>query len=209
LIFKKEKMEKIKPTKESKKKNSVNKHIKAIFKDYFDYSTTSEKKNDIIWPLAISLLLFITIGIFEPSGKKILDIIVSINTVSLSVLAILAGFNTTSLSIIAAANRDILKQLNQSGIDAQRSSVLKQLVTFFAYSILVQIIILIIGTLIVLLASNLPNIYQFIPYKNELIPTIALSIFGTVWLTVVLYSLFLSLRNVALLYRYILFIGKD
>jgi hypothetical protein len=202
-------MERIKPTKETRQSRSVNKHIIAIFKDYFEYSTLAEKRNDILWPLAISLLLFFSIGIFEPSGKKILDIIVSINTISLSVLAILAGFNTTSLSVIAAANRDTLKQLNQSGQAAQKSSVLKQLVTFFSYSILVQIIILILGTLIVIFASNISNIYQLIPYKNDLVPSLVLSIFGTVWLTVILYSLFLSVRNVSLLYRYILFLGKE
>ncbi|WP_026582117.1 hypothetical protein [Bacillus sp. J33] len=202
-------MERIRPTEETRERNSVNKHIKAIIKDYFAYSTAAEKRNDFLWPLAISVIVFLGIGIIEPSGKKILDIILNINSISLSVLAILAGFNTTSLSVIAAANRDTLRALNQAGQDAQRSSVLKQLVTFFAYSILTQIIILIFGTLIVILSSNFSILYDLSPIKTPLIPSITLSIFGALWLTIILYSLFLSVRNVSILYRYILYLGRD
>lgn len=202
--MKKREIEKI----EKPKQKSINADFFEIVKGYYSFSSAREKVFDGVMPVIISLTFFIIISLVNVSNTEILNVINDINTIALSVMTILAGFNTTSLAIIASTNRELLQQLFDVKTEKSHSNILKQVVTFFTFAIMLQIVIVAIGIVIALVNSHLYNIYLEIGIVNWPLARSGVIIFGFIWISVILYSLFISIRNISLLYRYVLFLGK-
>ncbi|KZE78626.1 hypothetical protein AV654_02430 [Paenibacillus elgii] len=211
------------------KAESVNRDLYHIIKDYFHCSSIKELTFDILIPVFVSILIFATIGAMTVSTTTILKIIVNLNTSSINVMAILAGFNTASVAVIASTNKSILNQLyNVTGpqnntkknknffaniwsiiVEKKDENILKITISFFSYAIAMQLIILILGSIIVATSDNVIEFYRQLSFINKMSARIIISILGTTWLTLILHCLFVSLRNVSLLYRYVLFLGKN
>ncbi len=189
--------------------DSVNKHIFIIIKDFFRFSTKAEIRFDILFSLFLSFIFFGLLALIEPSNKSLLSTIDKINGTALAVIAILAGFNITSLSIIAASNKEALTKIVKLGKDKTKNNVLKQIITFFSYSILIQLIILVIGTILVIIINSAQGLHSTFDFLNWVTIRVFLFISGFIWVSAILYSLFISIRNVALLYRYVIYVGMD
>ncbi|MBE7148916.1 hypothetical protein MN093_14415 [Bacillus mycoides] len=198
--------EKLEPVGEVNKIKGINNEIIEVFKNYFKYSSRAELGFDIVIPVIISLLIFVSLAFLEPSNKQFLLNIKEVNNTSMAIMAILAGFNTTSLAIIATAGGSALGHLYQLKI---KNNIVNQIITFFTFAIMSQIIILIFGIIILILSNSLQGIYGNIGLHLSWINIrIPLFVLAFLWGTFNLFSLFVSLRNVSLLYRYILFVAK-
>lgn len=188
---------------------SINTHYYEILKNYYKYMSRGELLIDSLFPMGISLILFTFFYFFEPSTTNILNSILDINNISLAVIAILAGFNTTSLAIIASSNKEVLKNIFNRKSNDGKSNILEQTVSFFTFAILFQISTLVIGTIIAVGSNNIVNLYIFFGFTVHPYAKIATAFVGFIWLSIIIYALFISLRNVTLLYRYILFLAKN
>jgi hypothetical protein len=213
-----------------KKTDSVNKDIHQIVSDYFHCSSKSELFFDCLIPILVAAVIFIISSFVSQNSAKILDIILKLNSSSINIMAILAGFNTASVAVIASTNKATLNQLydaNQNNdptsnkgesvfrrfysmiINQKEVNILKLTISLFCYAIALQLIILILGSLIVVTSDNLIDIYKKLSFINKIFARVVISTCGFIWLSINLHCLFVSLRNVSLLYRYVLFLGSN
>lgn len=193
--------------KEADDYNKPGRDFKEVFSNYKKYTTDTEFKLFLGMPLTASILVFIYFWFFEKSNTQLLSYIMDMNQSSLTVIAILAGFNTTSLSIIAASNNKVLKYLKKNKIENSDDTILKQLVSFFSFAILLQLIVLATGILLSMVTKSFDGVIEVFPYISGLIVKLPLSIIGVIWLGLVLFTIIISIRNATLLYRYVLFIA--
>lgn len=187
--------------------NKKGRDFKEVITNYKKYTTKTEFRLFLGIPLITSLLVFVYFGFFEKSNNNLLMYIMEMNQSSLSVIAILAGFNTTSLSIIAASNNKVIKFLKKHKTPNNEETILKQLVSFFSFAILIQLIVLIIGIILSMVSKTFVEVSNIFPQLSGLAVKIPLSILGTIWLATVLFTIIISIRNATLLYRYVLFIA--
>ncbi|GIP61929.1 hypothetical protein J32TS6_04840 [Virgibacillus pantothenticus] len=181
--------------------NKLGRDIKEIFRNYKKYITKTESRLFLGIPVIISIIIFCYLGFFEESNTTLLSHIVEMNQVALTVIAILAGFNTTSLSIIAASNNKKLSISNDG--------VLRQLTTFFSFAIVVQLLVLIAGILFSIISKTLDDVSLFFTFLSGLTVKLPLLLFGAFWLTLILFTIIISIRNATLLYRYVIFVADD
>lgn len=187
--------------------NILGRDFREIICNYRKYTTKAEFFLFMGVPTILSFLVFIYFYFFENSNVQLLEYILDMNNSSITVIAILAGFNTTSLSIIAAGNNKILNFLKRKKLENSSDSILKQLVSFFSFAILVQLIVLVMGVIISVISNNFFEITLMLPFLKGIVGRALLSIFGIVWLSAVIFTIMISIRNATLLYRYVLFIA--
>lgn len=197
--------QKLRHQKVKKGKKSVNQYLILITKKYFLNSTRSELSFDVGVPFIVSVVLFSIVGMLSASTVDIIHVFTVITTNSLSVLAILAGFNTTCLAVIASTNQETLKNLVEQGSKDGKDSILHKIITFFSYAICTEILLLITSIIYMIINKNISDIIGF--YSGVGIKTVV-SIVGVISATALLHTLFVSLRNVSLLFMYVLFIAK-
>jgi hypothetical protein len=197
---------------------------------YFKSSTPRELFFDWIIPLGLSLIIFVLLSIFIAHNTSILSIIKKLNDASINVIAILAGFNTASLAIIFSASNNLLSKLNSNNEIANddikqefdkmprqnifkrlrstifsntKDNILKITVNFFCYAIIIQLIVLVICLLTSLTYSFVPKLSQII--TNFYADRILLTGYGIFWFALVLHSVFISIRNVEIIYGFIMY----
>lgn len=97
------------------------------------------------------------------------------------------------------------KALTNLFINNNTSNDLHTTLTFFSYAVISQLSILVIGivlTLILELKESISNLQIGIPDSIEVIFFTAA---GTIWLTLVLHVIFISIRNVDMIYHFIIY----
>jgi len=190
--------------------SSVNRHITTIITDYFRYSSRKELWCDVAIPITISIIVFLIVGWFSKSTGDIVKVFNDIITNALAVMAILAGFNTACLAVIASTSRETLHNLIDSvpEDDERDVSILKRIITFFSYAICSQILILIVGFIYIVVNNNFKDIYELIGFIGSDAAKILATVIGSILSACILHTLFVSLRNVSLLFRYILFVAE-
>lgn len=185
--------------------NKKGRDFKEIFKKYFSYTKSYELRLFLGLPFIISLSVFVLFAFFEQSNTKILEYIMEINNISLNVVAILAGFNTTSLSIIAAGNNKVFKEYR---ISNEVGGVVEQLIVFFSFSILLQLVTLVTGIFLSISLNIVTEVFSRISFFTGFYARLPLVSFGVFWLTVILFSIAITIRNATLTYRYVLIVSK-
>lgn len=201
--------------------------ISESIKLYIKASTPKELRFDWIGPLILSLVVFSLMAVFTESNIAILKVMEKINNAAINVVAILAGFNTASLAVITSSNRELLNKLNMSispseKVDFKKLSLFKRIknsifnntkantlritINFFCYAVIIQLITLIFGLLTSALYDFLPNVtkFYFVSVENWMEKGFLLT-YGTLWLTLILHSIFISLRNVEMVFHFIIF----
>lgn len=219
---------KIQRTRDNKKRN-------FIFTSYYEYlwsSTPRELFFDWIIPMIISFLTVTSMYFLSSSNTDIFLNIKKINETSINVIAILAGFNTASLSIVGSINRGLLSEISSEKNTAleellnsnskkkpifsrfknlimnnKKSNTLKITLNFFSYAVISQLIILIIGLVTSMLFAFLPNITLYINVSTS-ISKFIISLYGMALLTLILHTIFVSIRNVEMIYHFILYRNK-
>ncbi|WP_186380455.1 hypothetical protein [Brevibacillus brevis] len=172
-----------------------------------------------------------TIVDINSASLNVMAILAGFNTAS---LAVIASTNRDTLRVLYSAGgnsttvkkeddnkqnkfRQIFEKIlfDKEFLDFENSSdgnnhnILKQVLTFFSYAIVMQLIILVLGSIFVVLNKNAQQIYLLLGIISGIWAKVILSILGTIWFAIILHSLFVSIRNVSLLYRYILYLAKQ
>ncbi|ALS73921.1 hypothetical protein AUC31_01050 [Planococcus rifietoensis] len=193
--------------KETDDYNKPGRDFKEVLTNYKKYTTSFEFKTFLGIPIIASIIVFSTFLLIDISNAELLRIVIDMNSDALTVIAILAGFNTTSLAIIAASNSSVLKFLRQHTVENGDGTLLKQLVSFFSFAILIQLIVLIGGLILEVISNSFSGIASSFSFLSGLAVTIPLSLLGALWLGAILFTIIISLRNATLLYRYVLFVA--
>lgn len=191
-------------------RRSVNYDIFKIIKNYFKLSSKDEIRFDLALPFFISLF---TVFFLSRTELNMLKVLQDINEVIISVMSILAGFNTASVAIIASSNplgivESMSNQTNNRGNNAvneeEGRALLNSLTSYFSYAIILQLFILIVS----IIASIALKFFDIKTFKDNVYLYSSLSIVFIVWLTIVLNSLIITLRNASILHNFILFLAK-
>lgn len=103
---------------------------------------------ELIIPLIFSLLAILILLLSKVTVTTVLLKIKEINSQISPMVAIQTGFNMTCLSLIASFNKD--KNTFAKVQENEKDSVLKQLISSFAYCVFIQTGILIFGVFIML-----------------------------------------------------------
>src|SRR5690606_7403772 len=172
------------------KTGKTNKFIHDIINSYKKYSTKEERNFDWYVPLCISFVIIIILILSIGDGTKIISLLKEFNSIVITVVAILAGFNSASLSVIASSNIKTLGLLFSSK-RGEDSNLLLQTVSLFGYSIIIEILILMVGIILIFIwnvinsiVSNIPDTQCYCIIVNSVITIIAIP-----WITVIFHSL--------------------
>lgn len=187
--------------------NKPGRDFREVISNYKEYTTSFELKIFVGIPIIASIIVFGSFMLIDISNTELLKIVIDMNSNALTIIAILAGFNTTSLAIIAASNSSVLKFLRQHTVVKGNATLLKQLVSFFSFAILIQLIVLIGGLVLEVISNTFGGMANTFSFLTGLLVKVPLSILGAVWLSIILFTIIISLRNATLLYRYVLFVA--
>ena len=192
-------------------RRSVNYDIFKIIQNYFKLSSKEEIRFDIAVPFVIS---FFTVYFLSLTELNVLKVLQDVNNVIISVMSILAGFNTASVAIIASSNplsiveavtnQKDSQEKNQGSSDEEGRKLLNNLTSYFSYAIILQLFILIVS----IIASIVLKFLDIKTFKENTYLYISLSSIFIIWLTIVLNSLMITLRNASILHNFILFLAK-
>ncbi len=164
------------------------------------------------------------------ASLNVMAILAGFNTASLAVIAstnqetlrklFSVGGNATTVKIEGDGQNKLMQILGKiifakemqdfgNSNEGDNHNILKQVLTFFSYAIVIQLLILIFGSIFVVLNKNAQQIYTVLGFINTSWAKVIISCLGAIWFSIILHSLFVSVRNVSLLYRYILYLAKQ
>lgn len=177
--------------------------MKRIIRDYFYLARNDHLWYDIRLSVVVGIVI-IAIAFFSGIGiRKVLEELYKSISVIITAFSILAGFNITSLSIFATSDSPVAKMLRSELIEGTDRKKIEQILAYFAWSIIMQLILLLFSIISSFILSYVLQIKpQFLIHAKELIA-------GAMWFTVliaviaILYSIVLTLRNISILYRYL------
>lgn len=208
-----------------RKKEKHGGFIVTNVKNYITHSTPRELFFDIVIPIVLSTILIVLIYFMLPSPITFVKSMYEINNTIITIIAILAGFNSASLAIIASSSKIVNSELldtesiktnKTSNIQKIKNMILNSpsykeldaIVSFFAYAVISQLIILIISLIIHVILTALMKVnVHFTLFSNQK-EMIILCIFSGFWLTLVLHSIFLSIRNIDIIAHFIKYSSK-
>lgn len=208
-----------------RKKANHNGFIISNVGNYIKHSTPRELCFDVIIPLLLSTLLISVLYIILPTPSSFAKSISEINNTVITIIAILAGFNSASLAIIASSSKIVntnlmntetiktesigkIKKIKNLIFNTPSYKELDAIVSFFAYAVISQLLILIVSLLTNVTLTALMKVKPVITTLSNDIEMIILCIFSGVWFTLVLHSIFLSIRNIDIIAHFIKFSSK-
>lgn len=137
---------------------------------------------------------------------KIAERIQNLYSLIATTLAIQIGFNITSLTLIVSFNKQGINKIFSSVGLEEKEDVLKQLISSFIYCIYVQTFILILGIIYSMIYIDVFILAIDLTFTIKII--IALVLY-CLWIFVILHSLMAFIRNVVLIYKFILVAYKN
>lgn len=158
---------------------------------------------EIIIPILISLLSISISVLSDLTVTEVINKIKNVNGQLFTIIAIQVGFNITSLSLIAAFNKETLRNAFSKLEEMKKEKALRQLLASFVYCVFIQSAIIIIGLVYYMNVDDLFKI-ELLVNLNEPIQLIIAFTFYFLWLIVIFHSFMVFLRNVTLIYKFIL-----
>jgi hypothetical protein len=162
---------------------------------------------EIAVPFVIAILTVFISFISNTTVTEVLLRIEKMNSQIADIVAIQTGFNITCMTLLASFNRDTLRNAFSKAQEDKKESALKQLISTFAYCIFVQTAILILGIVYNIFIADLFNLEYIKSINQNLKETISYTFF-LLWITVILHSFMVFLRNVTLIYKFILVVFR-
>ncbi|MEK9196855.1 hypothetical protein [Ureibacillus sp. FSL E2-3493] len=209
-----------------RKKDNKTGFITNNIKNYIMHSTPRELLFDIATPVALSFILIFLLYTIMPSARDLLNSIHNINNTVITIIAILAGFNSASLAIIAASSKLInTKLFDTKEVNSVKETFMQKIktllfnnpsykeleaiVSFFAYAVICQLLILIISLFINVTLTSITQVKFEILNLDKNIEIIILCIISGFWFTLVFHSIFLSIRNIDMIAHFIKFSSNE
>ncbi|NVT31126.1 hypothetical protein HXC38_14410, partial [Listeria monocytogenes] len=177
-----------------------------LIKDYNKFTSNREHAIEILCSLFFSVISVLGAFFFlDNSNRKILELLISLNSSTLAIMAILAGFNMSSLALIGSANLKFLDKINTiSNVgSSENDSLLGKIVKVFAFGVILNLILIVIGILISTISEQLLLSEIILSKEAHYFTSISLRIVIFIWITGIFYSLLIAIKNVSLLYNFI------
>ncbi|MHA4262891.1 hypothetical protein ACX17C_28425 [Bacillus cereus] len=174
---------------------------RLILKSYSEGFNKKRILMEFIIPLTFSLLAILILLLSKITVTTVLLKIKEINSQISPMVAIQTGFNMTCLSLIASFNKD--KNTFAKVQENEKDSVLKQLISSFAYCVFIQTGILIFGVFYNVILDGVFGL-EYLKKLSTLIKTLTVYTFFSLWLSFIIHSFMVFLRNVILIYKFIL-----
>ncbi|ARK23258.1 hypothetical protein SporoP37_00180 [Sporosarcina sp. P37] len=206
-------------------KTEHNKFIRNNVINYLKYSTPRELIFDIVAPLFIALIVATFAAYLIPTPRDFAIVIQDLNSITITITAILAGFNTASLAIIASSsslseNKVVTKAIpepNLKGLNKIKNLILNNptkkeidaVISFFAYAVISQLLILVISLIINVLLTSMLKIDVLFPNLKALSKYWILISCSTIWIFLILHSIFLSIRNIDMISHFVKYNSKQ
>jgi sensor histidine kinase YesM len=171
----------------------------SIFKSYWKNSSKSEVTVDIFFPVLFSIgLLLITFNYID-NFSTMISKYQQLSGQLIAAIAVLAGFNIASITIISSANTQTNLLRNTPSETNPNMSVFEVLIAFFTWAVIVQLFVVLVGIILFYITSLIPS------EIHTQIPIWAWACAGLL-LTVIMHSMFISIRNMKTLYLYVTYV---
>ncbi|MED2578687.1 hypothetical protein P4223_30050, partial [Bacillus thuringiensis] len=123
----------------------------------------------------------------------------SLNSIVITAISILAGVNMASIAVISSSQSDMINKLKTtfSQIDSSVSKF-TVLVIFFTWAITIQLTVVLMGIILHFCSQFLVQ-----PFLLKLTVPIWLWIILFVWMFIFMHSIFISIRNVKMLFFFV------
>lgn len=166
-----------------------------IFNDYLELARKSDIVTDIICAIILSSVSTFVISLLNISSNDLVSKILDFTKVIIPTFAIQAGFHGTSLSIFSSSNTGMAKYLKENRIENSNRRLIEQIYAYFAWSFIIQLLLLFYTIFIYYFVSYLPLGYMGINLPWYLGASL---LFGA------LYALLLTIRNIKVLYLFLI-----
>ena len=167
------------------------------FKRYWKSASLSELLVDVFFPMLLSLLMVFFASLSIDKLNVLIEKIQLLSGQIVAAISILAGFNVTSITIISTINnasKEILR--NRKNVD-NTIDLYDMVICFFTWAVIIQLTVVLASVVLFFVGSFTPN-----ELNNAVIPY-WVWICVAIWLTLILHSIFLSIRNMKTLYLYV------
>lgn len=175
------------------------------------YSEGFNKKRiflEFIIPVILSIITLIINLTSESSLTNILINLKIINKDFFTIIAIQIGFNITSLALIGTLNRStLINAFSKIKEIDKKEKALKQLLSSFIYCVFIQTTIITFGFFYNINIEQITKINFF--ELNVFIKQIIIYIFYSIWIGVIFHTFMVTIRNVILIYKFILAVFKN
>lgn len=218
--------------KTQRSKTNHNKFIRKNVKNYINYSTPSELRFDILVPFFIAIVVTLAAALIIPSPRDFATMILELNGITITITAILAGFNTASLAIIASVSDESsvtslsetvpsesnpipkpelkgLKKIKNLIMNNPSKKEWDAVISFFAYAVISQLLILIFSLMINVLLTSVLKIKVLLSSFEAGLKFWLLVPFSSIWIFLILHSIFLSIRNIDMISHFVKFNSKQ
>jgi hypothetical protein len=159
---------------------------------------------ELIIPLIFFFFFISNFNLTFIKGITVTTVLLKIKEINSQIspmVAIQTGFNMTCLSLIASFNKD--KNTFAKVQENEKDSVLKQLISSFAYCVFIQTGILIFGVFYNVILDGVFGL-EYLQKLSTFIKTLMVYSFFLLWLSFIIHSFMVFLRNVILIYKFIL-----
>ncbi|MTW85639.1 hypothetical protein F3157_08180 [Virgibacillus dakarensis] len=125
-----------------------------------------------------------------------------------TIIAIQIGFNITSLALISAFNKDALRNIFSKIKDSgEKEKALRQLLASFIYCVFIQTGVIVAGFFYNINIEDLYNI-EYIKQMNGMFLKCTVLGLYSIWMWVIFHTFMVSVRNVVLIYKFILVVFR-
>ncbi|WP_077618299.1 hypothetical protein [Bacillus sinesaloumensis] len=195
---------KIRPVNKKKQSDSV-----FIWESYSEGFNRKRILLELVVPGLIALLSWLITFLSFTSVTEILTKVKETNSEFFTIIAIQIGFNITSLALIGAFNKDKLRSMFAKVKDInKKEKVLKQLLASFIYCVFIQTGIIVVGFFYNINIEDLYKLEYLQKLSTILKNTIVFSLYP-IWIWIIFHSFMVSIRNVVLVYKFILVSFKN
>lgn len=174
--------------------------MKQIIRDYVELARPEDIKKDIWFSILVLSGIVLVSFIAKISIQEVLKHFYNSISNIITAFSILAGFNITSLSILSTSDSKIARNLREEVIKGTDRKKIEQILAYFSWSTIIQLILLVISILGQFMYAYITHFKILFENKLGL---------GILWISVlivfvaVLYSIMLTLRNITILYYYL------
>lgn len=158
-------------------------------------------------PIVLALVSTLITYLSQSHASEILLNVKDTNADFFTIMAILVGFNITSISLIAVFNKITLrKAFSNINNEDKKEKALRQLISSFVYGVFIQIGVIVLGFFYNINVDNLLEVdyVDVLSYKKSIAYT-----FYTLWNIIIFHSFIVTIRNITLIYKFILVVYKN
>lgn len=174
----------------------INREAADIFFAYLRLTTRREFCFDTLWSVLLATLALTPVLITKAPSCEVLEFTSGNMATVITALSILAGFNATSVAVITSSSSKTTEDLRTRFVADRTYTYLEVIIAHFCWAIIVQLILLLCSSMVLFwlkffYAGALSQPWRYVFWFILIAGTIS-----------VIYSIVLTVRNISILYYY-------